>query len=456
MKVTISLGLLAPLAFTQVLTMDVALREALTSSTQSKIFDEKLVKSREFEHEKRGLLYPNIGAYANVGRGGQPVQNMAKSLTAASKDSATQAQAANMPDYTNVTANTYMYGLQAAGPIYTFGKLSTAIEMAKLQDESVSLSVKRSKQDLQMQVVEAYSAVVIAQARVQVLTRSKERAEETFKLLDRDFASGKGMKSDVLMAKATLKSLQPQILTSERDADAARRNFNRLLGRDASDVTPLDTLGILAGAENDPLPTRDAAIEQAVKNRADLQSLQVAARVYEGTSKIFQANYYPTIGYTGKFGILAYEPDQLASWTHRQWQIGVGVTWTIFDGLGKDGANKAQVAEWKSDARVFQFQASELQRSLEIEVDGALRDRVSADTSLAASIEGRDAATEAVSLLKGMYPGGSVRLTDVLSAEDGLRSAELGVLSARFSRIRAIAKLRLAQGQDLIIVSEEK
>jgi outer membrane protein TolC len=307
-----------------------------------------------------------------------------------------------------------------------------------------------------MQVVDAYAAVVLAKARVQVLTRSRERAQETYKLLDRDFTAGKGMKSDVLMAKATLKSLEPLILTAARDADAARRNFNRLLGRDASDVTELDTLGVLAQVDNDPLPDRDAAIARAIQNRADLQSLQVAARVYEGTSKIFQANYYPTIGYSGKFGIMAYEPDQMVSWTHRQWQIGVGLTWTIFDGLGKDGANKALVAQWKSDARVFQFQASELQRGLEIEVDGALRDCMAADTSLVASMEGRDAATEAVTLLKNMYPGGAIRLADILSAEDGLRNAELSVLSARFARIRAIAKLRLAQGQDLIIVSEEK
>lgn len=430
------------------LTLEAALREALTNSNQVRISDEKLVRSREFENEQRGVLYPQVSLYANAGRGGQAVSNeMVKMLTRDTLD--------RIDDYTNYTGNMFSYGLQVNGPIYTFGKLSTAIDMAKMQDESVRFSVKKEKQDLQIQVVDAYTSVVLASTRVGVLERSRARAEETWKSLDRDFQAGKGLKSDVLIAKANLKSLEPQILTARRDADMARRNFNRLLGRSPEDNADLDTLGQFAALESDALPSRVECIRNAEENRADLRSVTVASKVYAGTAKIFDANYMPTIGYQGKFGLSGSEAEHLVEWVHREWQIGVGLTWTLFDGWGDDGANKAQAAQWRSDSRVFAYQAEELRRVIDIEIDGALADHKAADTTLQAALEGREAATEAVTLLKSMS-GGMIRLTDILAAEDGLRNAELGVLSARFSRTRALAKLRLVQGLDLIAISEAK
>lgn len=428
------------------LSLEEAVREALQKSNLVKISDEKLVRAREFENEKRGLLYPQVSVYANAGRGGQAVSNkMIEMLTGQ-----------NLDDYTHQSANMYSYGLQASGPIYTFGKLSTAIEMAEMQDQSVGLAVQSEKQSLQIQVVDAYSTVVLASARVGVLERSRERANETFNSLSRDFAAGRGLKSDVLLAKATLKSLEPQILSAKRDANMARQNLNRLLGRDANEQIALDTLGTFASIESNTIPTAEECLKTAAEKRADLKSLLIATKVYAGTSKIFEANYLPTIGYQGKIGISGNELGHLVEWVHRDWQIGIGLNWVIFDGFGDDGANKAQAAQWRSDSRVFSYQAEELRRGIEIEISGALADRMAADTTFQAALEGKEAATEAVSLLKALHEGGQIRLSDILAAEDGLRNAELGVLAARFARTRALAKLRLVQGLDLIALPEAK
>ena len=448
-------ALAVSLASAQTLTLESAVLEAMKSSTQAKIYDEKLIRSREFEHEKRGSLYPTVSLYGNAGRGGQLVQGVTTSLDTI-VDTTTRYGLRNSPFASNQVSNLYSYGIQASGPLFTFGKVSTAIDMASLQDEAVRATVSRNKQELQLQVIDVYSNAVLAAAKVDVLKRSRDRANETYAKLDRDFKAGSGQKSDVLMAYSSLKSLEPQIITAERDADAARRNLNRLLGRDASDNATLDTSASFASLEQDAQPSRTNALDAAYRSRTDLQALQVSARVYEGTSHIFEANYYPTLVYQGKLGIQAYELKQLSDWKYREWSVGVGFTWTIFDGLGSNGANKAQAAEWKSDSRVFQYQSEELRRSIEIDVDMALKDRVAADTSLQAAKDGRDAASEALTLVRANYPSGSMRLTDVLSAEDGLRNAELSVLSARFNRTRAMAKLRQVQGLDLVPAQEAK
>lgn len=438
-KICIALACAATLATADPLTLNTALREALAQGATAKIEAEKKVKSREFENEQRGALWPKVAAYATAGRGAQPVD----------------LSSYGGQGFTNVTGNQYAYGLEASGPIFTFGKVSTAIEMAELQNSAVSAQVRRGLQDVQSQVIEAYANALLAEQRVLVLRRSRERALESYTLTERDFSAGKGMKSDVLLAKANIKSLESDIITAESTALLARQNLNRQLGRAAADTTPLDTNFVLEGLDATKLPAQNEATQQALKNRADLQALQTTVRVYEGTSRIFQANYYPTIVYNAKAGVSGSELEQMAEWVHRTWSVGVGLNWTIFDGWGATATNRATVAQWKSDARVFQYQAGELSRAVEMGVSSAYNNVASADSALSAAMEGRAAASEAVAFLRANYPGGALRLSDVMTGEEALRNAEFGVLAARITRTKALADLQLVLGQDLVSVPEE-
>lgn len=434
------------------LTLTTALQEAMSQGASTKIESEKIVKAREFENEKRGMLWPTVAAYANAGRGAQPISNTMKAMGPAL--GIPDSTVAGMDDYMNVTGNQFDYGVQVSGPIYTFGKVTTAIEAAEKQNVAVSAGVRRSKQEIQSNVVDAYANTLLAEQRIDVLRRSRERALETYAITERDFNGGKGMKSDLLLAKASIKQLEPDILAAENAALLARQNLNRLLGRPAGDKSALDTNLTINGL-SDQIPARDAAVEQAKRERPDLIAVQTSARVYEVTSEIFKANYYPTIAYQGKFGFTGSEPEHLVEWVHRTWTIGVGVNWTLFDGFASQGSNRAQVAQWKSDARVYQYQAQELERAIEMGIDEALGNVANADSSLQAAMEGRDAATEAVAFLKANYPGANLRLADVMQGEEALRNAEFAVLAARVKRTTALAQLQIAMGKDLVSVPEE-
>ena len=48
------------------------------------------------------------------------------------------------------------------------------------------------------------------------------------------------------------------------------------------------------------------------------------------------------------------------------------------------------------------------------------------------------------------FRSGKGQITDLLSAEEGMRNAELGVLGARYQKVRAKAALRVALGMELI------
>jgi outer membrane protein TolC len=103
----------------------------------------------------------------------------------------------------------------------------------------------------------------------------------------------------------------------------------------------------------------------------------------------------------------------------------------------------------------MQLRQNDLNRMVEISVEKALMDRQAADSSLAAAKEGLAAATEARTLYETNFRQGSGALSDILSAEENQRFAELALVAAQLERTRAAANLALVRGQNLIALSEE-
>ena len=78
----------------------------------------------------------------------------------------------------------------------------------------------------------------------------------------------------------------------------------------------------------------------------------------------------------------------------------------------------------------------------------AVQRRKSAGRGLIVDDDG--SAEDARQMLSEDFRSGKGQVTDLLAAEEGLRNAELGVLGARYQKIRACAALRVALGMDLI------
>jgi outer membrane protein TolC len=167
----------------------------------------------------------------------------------------------------------------------------------------------------------------------------------------------------------------------------------------------------------------------------------------QGYATAWRMQYLPALGATGKVGILAYQLDeQLTDFDKNlEWQVGVGLTWPLFDGFTK--SSKAR--QYDSDARTLAATERQARAFATIEIEGAHREVVAADTAWKAAVESRDAAAEAAEMIGRDFRAGAGNITDLLSAEEGLRNAELGLLAARYQKTRARAALRLALGMEL-------
>jgi len=448
-----------------------AIREATGVGPEAQILKASADSAASMVREVEAIAWPKVSGYANAGLGQQPNSSAAmlgpvfESLTATmaninhgTADSASGKHLAPLAGLSALQNDdpywNYSWGVQVTQPVFTFGKVSTALHMAKTQDRLTDIRLRSSRLATQQAVVDLYVVTILSKAKLETTRRSVDRQRAVVDQLQRNFQLGSGAKAQVLLAKSILLRLTPDLQSGERDAVAARRGFNRLLGRPADDTSAIDTAG-LPEIENRASPSRETVLAEALAVRQDLKMLREARSLQEDYAKVLRANNLPNIAAMGKFGFSSMDQtwkavQHVADWDHRDWSVGIGMQWSIFDGWEQS----SKAAEVRSSVRQMEVREGDLRRMIEIDVDNALQNRIVADSSLSAAREGLAAATEAREWFSRNYQSGSGTLSDLLQSEENQRLAELGLLSARLDRTRAAAKLAAIQGHDLISLPE--
>lgn len=429
------------------LSLPQALSEAAQRSEEALLLKEQEthVAARKREAWAEGL--PRIMASANAGRGNQVMDPAMYSKLGSSGDTAASGKtAAGSADAISFSQTRYYYGIEAQQVLYSFGRLGTVVRAASTQEEAEALGRRRSMHELHLRTLDAYYGLVTARARLGTLEASVKRNSETVAFLESNWKMGSGMRANVLRAITALKSLEPERIRAERDAEAARMHLNRLLGRPIEAPVELDTATSLpmdpVAAEPDP-----EMVKSAVDARPDIRNLSLARRSHLGRARYLKMLYLPTLGATGKIGVVAYDVDQLGEFSNnKEWQYGIGLTWNLYDG----GTLNAQANQRYSEARQMRLSEQIARKMAQVEIESAYRDHRAADTALAAAEQAVQAAREAQAMLSEDFRAGKGQITDLLGTEEALRQAEFGVLNARYQKVRSQATLRLALGRGLI------
>ncbi len=426
------------------LTLHDAMKAALQNSEEAQLLTQKVAKLEAQKGELLAGILPNVQAFANVGRGAQPTPTAEfSSFFPAGSDTSTF----KLPPAIDVALNNYSYGVQVTQPIYSFGRLGLAYRVASKEVRSQDQANKSSRQQIELQTLDAFYAVLTTASRLSVISASERRQSQTVGFLNSNFEMGSGTRSTVLLATSALKALEPQRIRAESDFEAARMRLNRLLGRPVDSPLSLDS-NVDVELQAPAVDTSESGLTSILDQRPDLTAMHLQKEALRGYARGYRMQYLPSLGAQAKWGIMAFEPDhQLVDFNNNaNWQVGLGLQWTLFDGF----SNSSKAHEYDADARSMELNERQARANARIEIETAARDVAAADTAYTAALQARDAAAEADSLISDDFRAGQGQVTDLLSAEEGLRNAEFGLLSARYQKTRARAALRVALGQGLM------
>jgi outer membrane protein len=330
-----------------------------------------------------------------------------------------------------ITAPQNRYSAQAtvSQPIFYWGKLGTAIDIAKMGQQEAGFAYTTAELDTLHGVAKAYIAVLSTEAELEVIEARRKTAEQFLEDVKSKLEAQSATELDRLRAESEYLAVIPDSLQAEANYKRALEVLNGQLGLDPK--TPLKLADPGQPAVNEKL--------EAVE-RSEIADFKQQEQMYQANDKIIKADLRPKFDFSASYGYQAGHSSDMFHDPYDNWNVSLTMRFTIFDGLrssGKRAQNMAQL-EQVHELRI------DKERAIAVEKSSAERELQTSIAYHEAAKKAHDSGLEALRVSRESFDQGLITSLDLLQAErterqleSQRRRAELGVWSALFEYRRA-------------------
>jgi outer membrane protein TolC len=333
--------------------------------------------------------------------------------------------------YPNIP-NNWQLRAGLAWPIYTGGQIGGRIDAATQARTAAGLDREAARNDLVFEVQRAYWGLVSAREGARVFADAI-RAFDAHLEDTRNFERfGMAARNEVLAVQVQRDRAELNQLEAEAAADIAEADLRRLLGV----PSPVD-IEATEPLETGPLEPLDveALVAEASEARPDRRSLVARIAASDAVVGVKHGSRLPRVAVTG--GYVYANPNRVIippeeAWKDT-WDLGVSLTWNVFDG----GRRSAAEAKAQAEAEAARQHLREIDRGIRLEVTRRVLELRTAERRLRVSERAVESAKENERVASDRYREGLIPSSELLDAEVDLEQAEV-------SRTDALAALRLA------------
>jgi outer membrane protein len=185
--------------------------------------------------------------------------------------------------------------------------------------------------------------------------------------------------------------------------------------------------------------TTDEQLQEAIKARPDLISLEYQVKAQEYTIKSFKGGYWPSLGASMTLTDAGTDITNLG-WN---WNAQITATWLLFQGL----LTWSQVKEQKAALEVLTAQRDSIKQQVRLDVDIARLAVRAAKATIGAAAEALFNARERLRLAEGRYQAGVGSVIELGDAQVALTTAAAQKVTADYNLASARAQLLKALGR---------
>ncbi|MFO7957136.1 MAG: TolC family protein [Candidatus Brocadiia bacterium] len=243
--------------------------------------------------------------------------------------------------------NNWSYQLSVTQPLFKGGTIPAAIRGAQIFRYASDESIRQAIQDVVQQVVSAYYDHRLAERLYEVQEEALRFAEANLKDVKAKLEQGLAIRYDVLRAELEVATVRADLIQARNRLSRAETDLLRAMGASQrSEVEMTDSLTYV------PMePSSEDAVRTAFLNRPALYRGELDVRLQREVLRGLYAGYWPNIEAWGWFRWAKPDPHESSNYEwDRQWQTGVRLVWTLFDGLAREGRIKQQKATLRQSA----------------------------------------------------------------------------------------------------------
>ena len=357
--------------------------------------------------------------------------------------------------YTNKNTSSTSLQLGASMPLFTGFEIPNQIKLNQLNLEAATADLEKAKNDIRMQVAQAYVQILYDMEMADVAHRQIEIDSAQVARLQAFVDNGKASGVELSQQKATLANSKLTATQADNNMRLAVLTLTQLLELDTPEgfavVRPSsEELENLVSPEH--LVTPDEIYAEALGIKPEILSQQLKLKGAAHSIKIAQAGYYPTLSLSGGLGTNYYttsglKSDGLGKQLENNFSqyIGLNLSVPIFNRF----STRNRIRSARVDQANQQLQLDNTKKTLYKEIQQVYYNALNAQIKTQSSAEAVKSSKDAFELVQAKYENGKATITEFNEAKNNYMKSESDLVQARYENLYQQALLEFYRGKEL-------
>ena len=357
--------------------------------------------------------------------------------------------------YTNKNTSSTSLQLGTSVPLFTGFEIPNQIKLNQLNLEAATADLEKAKNDIRMQVAQAYVQILYNMEIADVAHRQIEIDSAQVARLQAFVDNGKASGVELSQQKATLAGSKLTATQADNNLQLSILTLTQLLELDTPEgftINRLSTeeLDMLSQMAN--LVTPDQVYAEALGIKPEILSQQLKLKGAAHSIKIAQAGNYPTLSLSGGLGTNYYttsgfKSDGLGKQLENNFSqyIGLNLSVPIFNRF----STRNRIRSARVDQANQQLQLDNTKKTLYKEIQQVYYNALNAQTKTQSSAEAVQSSKDAFELTQAKYENGKATITEFNEAKNNYMKAESDLVQARYENLYQHALLEFYRGKEL-------
>jgi outer membrane protein len=342
-----------------------------------------------------------------------------------------------------VAANMFDLTLSLKQPIYTAGKVSTAIKLAEKTRQEKTDALEAAERQVTFKVFQAFQDILVARENLSLTRETQQQWQKHLELAQNRYKQGVATEIDVLRSQVNVANVEPELIRAENRLSQAQSVLNNLIVTDLTAPTPI--IGKLE-YHDITIPDLEGLERQSLEALPELRAAQMLCEETKLTLALANAENKLSVDMNSRWGYSARNPKNLFNTDFTRWSINFNFNLPFYDGGRKAGLLEQAI----SRVRTAEQNLAQLKNNVRLEIKSARDEMISEAKAIAAAQLSVTQAEKVLNMMQANYQYGAATTLDIVDSQAALTLARNARISAIYSYEIAKARMRLAAGSRIL------
>ena len=362
--------------------------------------------------------------------------------------------------YTNTNTSSTSFSIGTSVPIFTGFQIPNQIKLNRLNLEAATAELEKAKNDIRVQVAQAYVQILYDMEIVDVAQRQIAIDSAQVVRLQALLDVGRASEAELSQQRATLAQSRLTATQADNNLRLAYLALTQLLELDSPEGFSIERPAVTVGDGFSVATAQspDAIFADAVTAKPEIQAAALRITAAERSIDIARAGYMPTLSFSAGLGTNYYttsgfKADGFGTQLKNNFSqyLGFNLSIPIFNRF----QTRNSIRSAKIDRENQLLALDDTKKTLYKEIQQAWYNNIAAAEKLRSSDEARQASADAFRLVQAKYEAGKTTITEFNEAKNNYLKTESDLTQARYEYLYQQALLQFYRGEPLQLVAAD-